>query len=53
VNDDTPECPVCPGPGVMLGPLGRLMYWRCRDCGSEFSTVIQPKRKPTEEDDDD
>jgi len=39
-EDDLPEpadCPVCGGPGVPLGALGRLEHYRCRDCGMDFN----------------
>jgi len=29
-------CPVCGGPGIFLGQLGRLEHFRCRDCGMGF-----------------
>lgn len=31
------ECPACNcAVIVLLGDLGRLVYFRCRDCGQEF-----------------
>jgi tRNA(Ile2) C34 agmatinyltransferase TiaS len=30
------RCPICPGHGVPLGTLGRLRWFRCRDCGMDF-----------------
>lgn len=35
-QDENPSCPVCSGPGVLLGGLGRREYFRCRDCGMDF-----------------
>ncbi|WP_265942138.1 hypothetical protein [Dechloromonas sp. A34] len=32
-----PQCPVCAGDGVPLGTLGRLRWFRYRDCGMNFS----------------
>jgi uncharacterized protein (DUF983 family) len=32
------QCPMCNGEGRVLGNLGRLLWLRCEDCGSEFST---------------
>ena len=32
-----PACPVCPGRGMPLGQLGRLRWYRCRDCGIDFN----------------
>ena len=37
-KDDAPECPACGGPGKLLGPLGKLTHYRCRNCGMDFST---------------
>lgn len=28
-------CTLCGGPLVILGQLGRLMWYRCRDCGMD------------------
>lgn len=44
-----PHCPVCSGDGVPLGTLGRLRWFRCRDCGMNFSrqTGTRPKTKST------
>lgn len=33
---DVVHCPVCPGNASLLGRLGMLSWWRCRDCGHEF-----------------
>lgn len=30
-------CPVCDGPGVPIGDLGRLSWFRCRYCGMDFN----------------
>jgi hypothetical protein len=30
-------CPACEGEGVSMGSLGRTEWFRCRDCGIEFS----------------
>lgn len=30
-------CEVCEGPLYYLGPLGRLQYYACRNCGSEHA----------------
>ena len=34
---NSPKCPVCSGLGVLLGALGNLRWFRCRDCGVNFS----------------
>ena len=42
-------CPLCAGDGVLLGTLGRLRWFRCRDCGMNFSrqTGTRTKTKST------
>lgn len=34
------DCPVCGGPAPYLGRLGRLAWYRCRDCGMESNVAI-------------
>jgi hypothetical protein len=36
---------MCIGPGVLLGSLGLRRWYRCRNCGAEFSKMSKP-RKP-------
>jgi predicted nucleic acid-binding Zn ribbon protein len=31
-------CPACGGIGMLLGQLGRLFWFRCRQCGIDFSS---------------
>jgi hypothetical protein len=39
------DCPVCGGEGMPLGALGSKKFYRCRDCGMEFSEDgIEPGR---------
>jgi len=33
---DAPACPVCNGPAFVLGDLGRLTWYVCRNCGMQF-----------------
>ncbi len=33
-----PGCPVCEGPPVHLGTLGKIEHWTCRNCGMQYST---------------
>ena len=41
------KCPCCSGPGVLLGSLGLMKHFRCRDCGWTFGKLSKPKwRKP-------
>jgi hypothetical protein len=35
------SCPSCGGQGGILGTLGFLRHFRCRDCGAEFSRQIR------------
>ena len=37
---ETPDCPACGGPGVELGALGKLKWYRCRNCGIEFNVEV-------------
>lgn len=40
-------CPMCNGPGVPLGSLGRSVWYRCRNCGWDFNRVKPaPRPKP-------
>lgn len=32
-------CPVCSGTAIHLGNLGPVAWYRCRQCGAEFSAV--------------
>lgn len=38
-SEEQVACPVCGGPGVELGTLGTREYFRCRNCGMDFSMV--------------
>jgi hypothetical protein len=29
-------CPACAGHGFPLGQLGRMFWWRCQQCGTDF-----------------
>lgn len=35
--EELPDCPVCGGPGALLGKLGNRWHFRCRACGLDFS----------------
>lgn len=43
-------CPLCGGPGILLGKLGHLTHLTCRDCGMQYST--DEAIEPVEYDDD-
>jgi len=34
---EDPECPACGGPAMVMGTLGKLRWFRCRNCGTEFN----------------
>ncbi len=34
-------CPTCGGDGGFLGRLGRMAWFRCRNCGMEFGTTVE------------
>lgn len=36
------DCPTCGGAetGVLLGTLGKLAHFRCRNCGMTFHTEV-------------
>lgn len=36
-------CPVCDGQGALLGVLGFLRWFRCIQCGMDFSRKIRRK----------
>ena len=31
------ECPMCDAVNEPMGELGSLIWYRCRDCGAEYS----------------
>jgi hypothetical protein len=38
---------MCSGEAGILGTLGWIRYWKCRDCGAEFGKKI--RRRPRKE----
>ena len=34
---EPPACPMCDGEPVAMGQLGQLYWYRCRDCGAQYS----------------
>ncbi len=34
---EIPACPTCEGPGRLLGALGNVTHYRCRDCGIDYN----------------
>lgn len=47
-EEKAPACSLCGGPGVLLGRLGPRLWWRCRDCGIDFSTAAPAEGKGRE-----
>lgn len=37
-------CPCCDGTGEPLGSLGTLRWFRCRDCGAQYSHKARVRR---------
>ena len=37
-----PDCPACGGAGALLGCLGDLIHYRCRNCGADYSETQDP-----------
>lgn len=35
--EEPPGCPTCGGEGALLGALGRVTHYRCRNCGIDYS----------------
>jgi rubredoxin len=46
------ECPVCGGTGIAQGSLGFLVWYRCEDCGWNFSEEIDEEDLEFEEEED-
>lgn len=34
-----PDCPMCGGAGMYLGPMGLYEWFRCRNCGMDFNVL--------------
>lgn len=47
---DESFCYLCGGELVPLGTLGHRLHLNCRNCGMQFSRVLEPQEQ---EDDDD
>lgn len=43
-NDELAHCPCCQGIGGFLGGLGRLLHFRCVQCGMDFSWTLDARR---------
>jgi hypothetical protein len=46
------QCALCGGALGVLGMLGRLVWWLCRDCGMQFSTSADELPEYDEPDED-
>lgn len=42
------QCPACDGEVELLGALGDLEWYRCRDCGAESSVRVTRTVETTE-----
>lgn len=42
-------CTTCEGQALPLGKLGKLNYYKCRDCGMDFAYEIKEKEKDKNE----
>lgn len=40
-EDEPVICPMCQGPGTDMGSFGARTYYRCRNCGMDFSQLRQ------------
>jgi len=43
-GDSETTCPACGGEGILLGALGNLVHYRCRNCGAQFQE--KARRRP-------
>lgn len=41
---DEISCPMCGGPPILLGGLGRFTWYRCRDCGTDYKHNYKAER---------
>lgn len=48
-TDLLPACDACDGPADYLGRLGRLDWWRCRDCGLILNAPADDDRAADDE----
>lgn len=44
------DCPVCEGPAYLLGTLGRLNHYKCRDCGMMYHVETSKDRAASSDD---
>jgi hypothetical protein len=42
---ENPTCMHCGGPGICIGQLGKLWWFRCRNCGWEFFTSVDEGKR--------
>ena len=41
-----PLCPQCSGESMYMGVLGTSVWWRCRQCGWGYRTIVEPDDMP-------
>ena len=41
-----PLCPDCGGESIYMGVLGTSVWWRCRQCGQGYRTIVVPDVLP-------
>jgi len=51
-SEEAMQCKVCGGALTLLGALGSLFHYRCRDCGMEQSSKEGPPEEDQTVDDD-
>lgn len=46
------DCKICEGQCGLLGVLGRRAHYQCRDCGAQFSALVENDVDDNEEEED-
>ena len=46
---NTAECPLCGGVGKEMGVLAEREWFRCQDCGFDFSRAFNPETTDVED----
>jgi len=40
------RCTSCGGESIYMGVLGTSVWWRCRQCGQGYRTIVEPDNLP-------